>query len=73
MPSDEDPSKEVSFRKLLLVRCQREFEKSAKDDNEMITRRENLDKATADEKAKLQEEFDLFVTKARRRKLGNIR
>ena len=73
VPLDEDPSSEVSFRKLLLVRCQREFESSAADDQEMITKKENLEKAGEDEKAKLQAEFDLFETKARKRKLGNIR
>ena len=66
-------SEEVNFRKLLLCRCQREFESSDKDDKEVITRKEAIDVAAEEDKARLQEEFDTFVRKARHRKLGNMR
>ena len=71
--SANNPSEEVNFRKLLLCRCQREFESSDKDDKEVITRKEAIDVAAEEDKARLQEEFDTFVRKARHRKLGNIR
>jgi len=71
--ADSDPANEVTFRKLLLVRCQKEFERSNDDDEELVVKSKALKEAGSDTKSRLQEEYDSFLSKARRRKLGNIR
>uniref|UniRef100_H3D9X4 Eukaryotic translation initiation factor 4 gamma 1 n=1 Tax=Tetraodon nigroviridis TaxID=99883 RepID=H3D9X4_TETNG len=63
----------VNFRKVLLNRCQKEFEKD-KDDDEIIERkRKDLESASEDEKQRLVEELQEAEDTARRRSLGNIK
>nr|XP_061781404.1 eukaryotic translation initiation factor 4 gamma 1-like isoform X1 [Nerophis lumbriciformis] len=63
----------VNFRKLLLNRCQKEFEKD-KDDNEIFEKKQKeLDAAEGDEKKRLTEELKEAKFIARKRSLGNIK
>jgi len=67
-------NEEVSFRKVLLIRCQREFEQTSRDDDAITVKQAQVANTTDEkEKAQLLEEMELFSTKARKRKLGNIR
>ncbi|XP_077998892.1 eukaryotic translation initiation factor 4 gamma 3-like isoform X2 [Glandiceps talaboti] len=70
----EDGKSVVNFRKLLLIRCQKEFEKSKEDNNELEAKRLAAEAAEAGpEKNRLHEEYEFYETKMRRRSLGNIR
>ncbi|CAN9511154.1 unnamed protein product [Ophioblennius macclurei] len=70
----DKPGVTVNFRKLLLNRCQKEFEKD-KDDDEIFERKQKeLEAASGDEeKQHLREELEVAKDKARRRSLGNIK
>lgn len=70
----DKPECHVNFRKLLLNRCQREFEKD-KDDDEIIERKQKeLEAASGpEEKQQLTEELQEAKDKARRRSQGNIK
>ncbi|XP_075058541.1 eukaryotic translation initiation factor 4 gamma 1 isoform X3 [Mixophyes fleayi] len=70
----EKPGVTVNFRKLLLNRCQKEFEKD-KDDDEVFERKQKeMDAAsTPEEKARLNEALIEARDSARRRSLGNIK
>jgi len=62
------------FRRLLLKRCQEEFQKDYMDDLDRQQYVDNLDKAeTEEEKKNITLEFDAQEMKLRRRSLGNIR
>jgi translation initiation factor 4G len=67
------PVVNLSFRKVLLTRCQKEFEK----DKEVPTKQEMQEMIdackTEVEKATKKEELDMMEFKARKRSLGNIR
>ncbi|XP_067141200.1 eukaryotic translation initiation factor 4 gamma 3-like isoform X2 [Centruroides vittatus] len=65
---------QVNFRKLLLTKCQREFEKDVNDEVKREERLKEIDNAETDEKKRqLQEELEEEERTARRRSLGNIR
>ncbi|KAG8136243.1 putative Eukaryotic translation initiation factor 4 gamma 1 protein [Naja naja] len=64
VPTTDKPSTMVNFRKVLLNRCQKEFEKD-KDDDEIFEKKQK----EMDEAATLDDARD----KARRRSLGNIK
>uniref|UniRef100_A0A3B5Q7H1 Eukaryotic translation initiation factor 4 gamma 1 n=1 Tax=Xiphophorus maculatus TaxID=8083 RepID=A0A3B5Q7H1_XIPMA len=67
----DKPGATVNFRKLLLNRCQKEFEKD-KDDDEIFEKKQK--ELEADEvKQRLIEELEDAKDKARRRSLGNIK
>uniref|UniRef100_A0A3P8PWZ7 Eukaryotic translation initiation factor 4 gamma 1 n=1 Tax=Astatotilapia calliptera TaxID=8154 RepID=A0A3P8PWZ7_ASTCA len=66
----DKPGATVNFRKLLLNRCQKEFEKD-KDDDEIFEKKQK--ELEAEEKQRLLEELEEFKDKARRRSLGNIK
>ncbi|XP_061684261.1 eukaryotic translation initiation factor 4 gamma 1-like isoform X4 [Syngnathoides biaculeatus] len=67
------PGDTVNFRKLLLNRCQNEFEKD-KDDNKIFEKKQReLEAAEEDEKQRLIEDLEESKNKARRRSLGNIK
>ncbi|XP_061536944.1 eukaryotic translation initiation factor 4 gamma 1-like isoform X3 [Phycodurus eques] len=68
------PGDTVNFRKLLLNRCQNEFEKD-KNDNEIFEKKQReLEAAEGDEeKQRLIEDLEVSKNKARRRSLGNIK
>lgn len=72
--SKESPTEFVSFRKLLLNRCQTEFEKDKIDELELEKRQKEIDECESDEKKKvlMLEKVDT-LRRLRRRSLGNIR
>ncbi|KAG8002241.1 Eukaryotic translation initiation factor 4 gamma 1, partial [Nibea albiflora] len=72
--SADKPGNTVNFRKLLLNRCQKEFEKD-KDDDEIFEKKQKELEATsvAEDKQRLIEELQDAKDKARRRSLGNIK
>ncbi|EPQ14118.1 Eukaryotic translation initiation factor 4 gamma 1 [Myotis brandtii] len=73
VPTTEKPTVTVNFRKLLLNRCQKEFEKD-KDDDEVFEKKQKMDEAaTAEEQGHLKEELEEARDIARRRSLGNIK
>ncbi|XP_067392701.1 eukaryotic translation initiation factor 4 gamma 1 isoform X2 [Emydura macquarii macquarii] len=74
VPTTDKPAVTVNFRKLLLNRCQKEFEKDKDDDEIFEKKQKEMDEAAApEEKARLKEELDDARDKARRRSLGNIK
>ncbi|XP_067228544.1 eukaryotic translation initiation factor 4 gamma 3 isoform X2 [Chanodichthys erythropterus] len=74
VPMTDKPSNTVNFRKLLLNRCQKEFEKDKVDDDAFEKKHRELEAATsASERERLQEELEEAKDKARRRSIGNIK
>ncbi|KAF7658491.1 hypothetical protein LDENG_00012280 [Lucifuga dentata] len=74
VPMTDKPSTTVNFRKLLLNRCQKEFEKDKADDVVFERKQKELDSAaTTTERDRLQEELEEAKDKARRRSIGNIK
>ncbi|XP_014872728.1 eukaryotic translation initiation factor 4 gamma 3 isoform X10 [Poecilia latipinna] len=70
----DKPNSTVNFRKLLLNRCQKEFEKDKADDVVFERKQKELDSAaSATERERLQEELEEAKDKARRRSIGNIK
>uniref|UniRef100_A0A673H3A1 Eukaryotic translation initiation factor 4 gamma 1-like n=1 Tax=Sinocyclocheilus rhinocerous TaxID=307959 RepID=A0A673H3A1_9TELE len=72
VPTSDKPGVTVNFRKLLLNRCQKEFEKDKDDDVIFEQKQKELDAAT-EERQRLNEELVDAKDKARRRSLGNIK
>uniref|UniRef100_A0A8D0D3M8 Eukaryotic translation initiation factor 4 gamma 3 n=1 Tax=Sander lucioperca TaxID=283035 RepID=A0A8D0D3M8_SANLU len=74
VPMTDKPNTTVNFRKLLLNRCQKEFEKDKVDDVVFERKQKELDSAASTtERERLQEELEEAKDKARRRSIGNIR
>ncbi|XP_052449626.1 eukaryotic translation initiation factor 4 gamma 3 isoform X2 [Carassius gibelio] len=74
VPMTDKPSTYVNFRKLLLNRCQKEFERDKVDDDAFEKKHRELEAATsASERERLQEELEEAKDKARRRSIGNIK
>ncbi|KAH6934714.1 hypothetical protein HPB50_027425 [Hyalomma asiaticum] len=75
VPIANDPEgRMVNFRKLLLLKCQKEFEKDTSDDIRKAERLKKIEEATSEEeKAKMMEELLEDEKKSKRRSLGNIR
>ncbi|XP_034021749.1 LOW QUALITY PROTEIN: eukaryotic translation initiation factor 4 gamma 3 [Thalassophryne amazonica] len=74
VPMTDKPNTTVNFRKLLLNRCQKEFEKDKVDDVVFERKQKELDSAaSATEREHLQEELEEAKDKARRRSIGNIK
>ncbi|XP_067442627.1 eukaryotic translation initiation factor 4 gamma 3 isoform X8 [Thunnus thynnus] len=70
----DKPNTTVNFRKLLLNRCQKEFEKDKVDDVVFERKQKELDSAASStERERLQEELEEAKDKARRRSIGNIK
>ncbi|XP_036928829.1 eukaryotic translation initiation factor 4 gamma 1-like isoform X1 [Acanthopagrus latus] len=69
----DKPGATVNFRKLLLNRCQKEFEKDKDDDVIFEKKQKELEAASEGEKQRLIEELQDSKDKARRRSLGNIK
>lgn len=70
----DKPGANVNFRKILLNRCQKEFEKDKDDDEIFEKKQKELEAASEDEvKQRLIEELQEAKDKARRRSLGNIK
>ncbi|KAL6465042.1 hypothetical protein MHYP_G00273590 [Metynnis hypsauchen] len=74
VPMADKPGTTVNFRKLLLNRCQKEFERDKMDNAEFEKKQKELDSAASvSEKERLQEELEEAKDKARRRSTGNIK
>ncbi|XP_030634609.1 eukaryotic translation initiation factor 4 gamma 1 [Chanos chanos] len=74
VPTADKPGATVNFRKLLLNRCQKEFEKDKDDDETFEKKQKELDAASGEEeRQRLMEELEEAKDKARRRSLGNIK
>uniref|UniRef100_A0A8C1ZLL3 Eukaryotic translation initiation factor 4 gamma, 3a n=1 Tax=Cyprinus carpio TaxID=7962 RepID=A0A8C1ZLL3_CYPCA len=74
VPTADKPNTTVNFRKLLLNRCQKEFERGKVDDVVLERKQKELDSTTSPtEREKLQEELEEEKDKARRRSTGNIK
>ncbi|XP_016103621.1 eukaryotic translation initiation factor 4 gamma 1a isoform X10 [Sinocyclocheilus grahami] len=74
VPTSDKPGVTVNFRKLLLNRCQKEFEKDQDDDEIFEQKQKELDAAAEEEeRQRLKEELEEAKNKARRRSLGNIK
>ncbi|XP_044023874.1 eukaryotic translation initiation factor 4 gamma 3 isoform X4 [Siniperca chuatsi] len=74
VPMTDKPNTTVNFRKLLLNRCQKEFEKDKVDDVVFERKQKELDSAASStERERLQEELEEDKDKARRRSIGNIK
>ncbi|KAM3604685.1 uncharacterized protein V6R79_014834 [Siganus canaliculatus] len=73
VPASDKPGGFVNFRKLLLNRCQKEFEKDQDDDEIFETKQKELEAAKDDERERLRVELEEARDKARRRSLGNIK
>uniref|UniRef100_A0A8B9GRP3 Eukaryotic translation initiation factor 4 gamma, 3a n=1 Tax=Astyanax mexicanus TaxID=7994 RepID=A0A8B9GRP3_ASTMX len=74
VPMADKPGTTVNFRKLLLNRCQKEFERDKMDDAAFEKKQKELDSASSvSEKERLQEELEEAKDKARRRSTGNIK
>ncbi|XP_028282693.1 eukaryotic translation initiation factor 4 gamma 1a isoform X2 [Parambassis ranga] len=74
VPTSDKPGIFVNFRKVLLNRCQKEFEKD-QDDDEIFERKQKEMEASKDdeERERLRVELEESRDKARRRSLGNIK
>uniref|UniRef100_A0A7M4G293 Eukaryotic translation initiation factor 4 gamma 3 n=1 Tax=Crocodylus porosus TaxID=8502 RepID=A0A7M4G293_CROPO len=74
VPMADKPGSTVNFRKLLLNRCQKEFEKDKADDDVFEKKQKELEAASAsEEKTRLRDELEEARDKARRRSIGNIK
>ncbi|KAF7222561.1 eukaryotic translation initiation factor 4 gamma 1a isoform X4 [Nothobranchius furzeri] len=74
IPAIDKSGNAVTFRKLLLNRCQKEFEKDQDDDEFFEKKQKELEAAKGDEeRERLRVELEEARDKARRRSLGNIK
>uniref|UniRef100_A0A4W5RK09 Eukaryotic translation initiation factor 4 gamma, 1a n=1 Tax=Hucho hucho TaxID=62062 RepID=A0A4W5RK09_9TELE len=73
VPTTDKPAVTVNFRKLLLNRCQKEFEKDQDDDVIFEAKQKEMEAAKEEEKAGLKATLEEAKDKARRRSLGNIK
>nr|XP_046263507.1 eukaryotic translation initiation factor 4 gamma 1a isoform X3 [Scatophagus argus] len=74
VPTSDKPGLFVNFRKLLLNRCQKEFEKDQDDDEIFEKKQKELEAAKDEEECeRLRVELEEARDKARRRSLGNIK
>uniref|UniRef100_A0A8C8J319 Eukaryotic translation initiation factor 4 gamma 3-like n=1 Tax=Oncorhynchus tshawytscha TaxID=74940 RepID=A0A8C8J319_ONCTS len=71
VPMTDKPNTTVNFRKLLLNRCQKEFERDKVDDVVFERKQKELDSSSDQERLRL--ELEEAKDKARRRSIGNIR
>ncbi|XP_061654535.1 eukaryotic translation initiation factor 4 gamma 1a isoform X11 [Phyllopteryx taeniolatus] len=74
VPTTDKPGLIVTFRKLLLNRCQKEFEKD-QDDDEFLEKKQKEMEAAKDEeeRERMRLELEEARDKARRRSMGNIK
>ncbi|CAN9503434.1 unnamed protein product [Ophioblennius macclurei] len=74
VPTTDKPGVFVNFRKLLLNRCQKEFEKDQDDDEIFESKQKEMEAAKDEEvRERLRVELEEAKDKARRRSLGNIK
>ncbi|XP_042352934.1 eukaryotic translation initiation factor 4 gamma 1a isoform X2 [Plectropomus leopardus] len=74
VPTSDKPGVFVNFRKLLLNRCQKEFEKDQDDDEIFEKKQKEMEAAKeGEERERLRLELEESRDQARRRSLGNIK
>lgn len=74
VPAPDKPGHSVNFRKLLLNRCQKEFEKDQDDDEIFEKKQKEMEAAKEEEeRERLRVELEEAKDQARRRSLGNIK
>ncbi|XP_027876174.1 eukaryotic translation initiation factor 4 gamma 1a isoform X3 [Xiphophorus couchianus] len=74
VPAPDKPGNFVNFRKLLLNRCQKEFEKDQDDDEIFEKKQKEMEASKNDEeRERLRVELEESRDIARRRSLGNIK
>ncbi|XP_032386526.1 eukaryotic translation initiation factor 4 gamma 1a isoform X3 [Etheostoma spectabile] len=74
VPMPDKPGLFVNFRKLLLNRCQKEFEKDQDDDEIFEKKQKEIEAAKEGEECeRLKVELQDFKDQARRRSMGNIK
>ena len=73
VPRTNQPASTVTFRVLLLNRCQTEFEKDKLEEDEHKRRQQEILDAKDEDKKKLIELNAYHIAMAKRRTLGNIR
>ncbi|XP_019959157.2 eukaryotic translation initiation factor 4 gamma 1a isoform X2 [Paralichthys olivaceus] len=74
VPTTDKPGVSANFRKLLLNRCQKEFEKDQDDDEIFEKKQKELEASKDDEeRERLRVELNDSRDQARRRSLGNIK
>ncbi|KAM6990606.1 eukaryotic translation initiation factor 4 gamma 1a isoform 2-T2 [Tautogolabrus adspersus] len=74
VPAPDKPGHTVNFRKLLLNRCQKEFEKDQDDDEIFEKKQKEMEAAKeGEERERLRVELQDARDQARRRSLGNIK
>ncbi|XP_053296316.1 eukaryotic translation initiation factor 4 gamma 3-like [Pleuronectes platessa] len=73
VPITDAPNNTVNFQKLLLSRCQKEFEKDKVDDVVFERKQKELDSAASTERDRLQVELQEAKDIARRRSISNIK
>ncbi|XP_055935271.1 eukaryotic translation initiation factor 4 gamma 3-like isoform X2 [Argiope bruennichi] len=64
---------QVNFRKLMLTKCQKEFEQDRKDELKTEEKMKSLEAADPDKRKELQLEYEEEEEEIRYRQLGNIR
>ncbi|XP_029308570.1 eukaryotic translation initiation factor 4 gamma 1a isoform X2 [Cottoperca gobio] len=73
VPTTDKPGVFVNFRKLLLNRCQKEFEKDQDDDEIFERKQKEIEAAKEEDRERLRVELQGSRDQARRRSLGNIK
>jgi len=73
MKVGNDTGSATSFRWVLLKRCQVEFTKDKKNDEDLAKLKKELDEAPEDQKKLLDKTLKLQIAVAKRRSVGNIR
>uniref|UniRef100_A0A7N8X2A1 Eukaryotic translation initiation factor 4 gamma, 1a n=1 Tax=Mastacembelus armatus TaxID=205130 RepID=A0A7N8X2A1_9TELE len=73
VPTSDKPGIFVNFRKLLLNRCQKEFEKDQDDDEIFERKQKEMEAAKDEERERLRVELEESKDQARRRSHGNIK
>ncbi|XP_062266307.1 eukaryotic translation initiation factor 4 gamma 3-like [Platichthys flesus] len=74
VPISDEPNSTVSFIKLLLSRCQQEFQKDNEDDDVVIrTKQKKLDSAARKDRHRLLLELQEFKDIIRRRSIGFVK
>ncbi|XP_053267681.1 eukaryotic translation initiation factor 4 gamma 3-like [Pleuronectes platessa] len=73
VPITDAPNNTVNFQKLLLSRCQKEFEKDKGDDVVFERKQKELDSAASTDRDRLQVELQEAKDIARRRSISNIK
>lgn len=70
----KDPDDTVNFRKLLISRCQNQFEKNSHDESVRNAKLKEIDESSdSDKKKDLQADLEDYDRKLRMKSVGNVR